>query len=198
MSRKFQNNELCVNCGQRYAGAWAEINTRLQSRQMVNIFFTTAIIALIAFPYKNDNHPYNSTIPIMMGCVSWLFTLWIRHNDQIIGLLSCYCKSLEDIDDPLNELGLPAWHSKQQGIMSSALNARKLSDYSTIILICAAPIPALFNLSQLPGYYIVINSIISLSLSFSAASFIYQNKKIRDEILNNMEFKETNGKYCFK
>lgn len=186
----FKSDDLHISCGQRYAGAWSEINTRLQSRQTVNVFFVTAMLAALALQGKlNDN----SLLPVLVVVMSWVFSFWIRHNDTTIGLLSFYCKTLEEFDDPDNAKGIPAWHSKSQKIMEAALEERKLSDRAMIIIVIFTPISMLFI-----GDYPLWQDVLIPFGSLFCAFYIHCNAKKRDKILYNMRFEsDSDGKFVF-
>jgi hypothetical protein len=141
---------LSVPLATRYAGAWTEINARLQSRQAINATFATVIVSVtsVLLGVALDKGLTSSWLRIgsvATVALAWAFSLWIVHNDAIIGLLSSFCKALEVRDDPDNTLGLPAWHTDGQEWIVKARGMRKFSDWASMTVATIASVPSIVS-----------------------------------------------------
>lgn len=96
----------------RYQGAWGEASARIQSRQLVNLQFAVAVLATgaLVVGLLRDGEPQNWAPILSFGLVAltWMYCLWIRHNDAILGLLGAFMRQCELLDDRCNTTGVPA------------------------------------------------------------------------------------------
>ena len=87
--------------GPRYQGAWSEVAARLQSRQLVNLSFATAVVSACAAilgtmqTTVEDRWPF--VLSIALAVLSWIYAWWIRNNDAMVGLLGAHNQACEVI-----------------------------------------------------------------------------------------------------
>lgn len=132
---------------QRYQAAWTEINARLQSRQTVGAVYMTAAIAMLgasiaASPPPASVFAWRLPFVVLLPVFSFAVAKWVRHNDAIIGLLSAYCASLEEVE---RQPHIPAWHSKGHGFITAALRYRLWTDQATAVIAVASLLPAILH-----------------------------------------------------
>lgn len=179
-----------VPIANRYNGAWAEINARLQSRQNVNITFTTIAVAAIAAMWSERS--YYDAVYFFLPLYGLAATFWICHNDLIIGLLSKYCAECEK--NHANNT-IPAWHTPQQGWIEVALTYRRWTDRGFMIVLLLIVANNFFKVYSTWGsapLKAMLSFFFTLPCLF-AIWLINRNKRKRNEILNEWEFKD--GKF---
>ena len=170
------NAALVLPLSERYRGAWSEIVGRIQARQNINltlfvIVFSYSSILLGGFGKfvldlfaKIKDQPStrfsdaivqdDSIIQLLflsLGavCLSGLsvaFLSWISHNNNSIALLTRFCAEIEKIDNPQNELNVPAWHDQRQEWIKSGRKVRANSNIATSIAVLIALVPNLLCL----------------------------------------------------
>lgn len=197
-----------VTLAHRYTAAWAEINTRLVSRQTVSLYYATVSVTTASLIISTMTGTQSGAFllngwadGISVGLVglTWTFTLWIRHNDATIGLLSAYCRSLELIDDPENRIGLPAWHNEAQGWILRARTYRRYSDRAVIVVTLIAILPAVL----VTAYHVTVSDVMSsllllptVLLGVLAVVFTYRNATARQAIAH-ARFQQTRSGWVF-
>jgi hypothetical protein len=197
-----------VPLAQRYTAAWAEINTRLVSRQTVSLYAAAAAVTVTSLIVGSITGPQADSFllggwadGLCAGLVvlSWTFALWIRHNDATIGLLSAFCRSLEMIDDPMNTDGLPAWHNESQGWIVRARRYRRYSDRAFIGITAIAAMPSAIVCT----YHFVMSSWAAgllilpvIAAGLWAVWFTYGNAALREEIAGD-RFNNSSGVWAF-
>lgn len=164
------SKNLIVPLSQRYASAWQEISQRIQSRQNANLtLFTVSfgIVPLYIFTLLKMQSDYSAlglehspvwvetltvfaVLSIAISIISWAFSFWISHNDKTIGLLGLFCASIERMDNPNNDLPIPAWHDGRQNLITRALDERRLGGYATVAAQCVCGVPAIYWALQFP------------------------------------------------
>jgi hypothetical protein len=133
--------------------------------------------------------------------LSWTFTLWVRHNDATIGLLSAYCKALERIDDPDSKQGWPAWHNEDQNWILLARGLRKLSDVAAVIITVIATAPSLvacvvsFSEGDVVAGAVLLASTVT---GLSAIYFTSLNSQKRSQIANRCFEADRDGTFMFR
>lgn len=186
----------------RYQGAWGEVAARLQSRQLVNLHFAVAVLTtgslVVGLLDKVDPQLWATILSFGLVAFAWVYALWIRHNDAILGLLGAFGKQCELLADPKNELGVPGWFRDDQQWIVLARGYRELSDWAGMILAVLASAP-----SFVVGYWQVeINRPLGLALvaagtvGVSAAVVLYRNKHLRNRIANG-RFEQTPAGWRF-
>lgn len=193
--------------GQRYASAWSEINSRIQARQAANIGYAATTVTAASYiigksitpdPAITQDSKLFVVYSIGLVALSWVYVLWVRHNDAIIGLLSAYCKAIEQLDNKDNKLPFPAWHDDRQQLIVQSYKFRKLTDVATTILTFIATIPA-FLLICLSGWPDRLETGVLLAATTAgllACRFVYQNTVVRKAIAEIM-FQNVDGKWMF-
>jgi len=193
--------------GQRYASAWSEINSRIQSRQAANLGYATTTVTAASYIIGNSIAPNPAVAPniklfvvytIGLVALSWVYVLWVRHNDAIIGLLGAYCKAIERLDNYKNEHPFPAWHDDRQNLIVQSYKFRKLTDVATTILTFIATIPAFFLicLSGFPDRFETGVLLAATIAGLLACRFVYRNTVIRKAIAE-IKFQNVDGKWMF-
>jgi len=130
----------------RYAGAWNEINARLQSRQRVLVTYATIALPTVSLAVAESiKADWFAWLTLSLPALGLVFSLWVCHNDLIIGLLSVFCRECES--EQYKHSGypvrsVPSWFSSTQGWMDAALRYRQFSDLGFIIVLLATCIPA--------------------------------------------------------
>ena len=171
--------------GPRYQGAWSEVAARLQSRQLVNLSFATAVVSACAAilgtmqTTVEDRWPF--VLSIALAILSWIYAWWIRNNDAMVGLLGAHNQACEAFADPDNLAGVPAWFSERQGWIKQARKYRELSDLAGICLCVLSALPALaVGVIRLwHGSWTAAILLAFSALGFAAARYVHGNKSIR-------------------
>jgi hypothetical protein len=134
-----------ISYADRYAAAWGEINQRIGARQQVYLQFAVVSVAAIvglftAWRVTSTNRGLLEWCgSIGLAACTWIFVLWIRTNDVIIGILGAFCKELELGDA---ERDPPAWHTETHGWIRLARHSRRYPDRAaaTLAAVTAAPV----------------------------------------------------------
>ena len=196
---------------QRYASAWQEIGQRIQARQNVNlVLFTTSfgVVPLYIFKlietYSSQSNisqnnqfkmaaeaPYFEApylfmiLAVSISFIAWSFSFWITHNDKTIGLLSAFCGAIEKLDNPRNDLLLPAWHDGAQSLIGMALTERRWGGYASTIALCVCGAPGLICSAYFVSNYtysIFLTYTLTSSVAF-AANRVVDISKFREKLL---------------
>ena len=182
--------------GPRYQGAWAEVSARLQSRQLVNLSFATAVVtacaAIIGTMHPTVEDRWPPVLSIALVILSWIYALWIRNNDAMVGLLGAHNQACEVFADPDNLWGVPAWFSERQLWIKQARKYRELSDLAGIWLCVLSALPALavgvMTLWQNPWLAVFLLGFGAFGMA--AARYVHGNKAIRTS-LSRARFEKT-------
>lgn len=182
--------DLMISLNQRYASAWAEIGQRINARQSVYVQFATvtvvAAVGILGAWAKGSGDLLLKILEfggsIGLTLYTWVFALWIRHNDALIGLLGVYCRSLEQVDEDINA---PCWHSEKQGWTVVARKYRRMSDFAAgglATLVCLEiGVFILFHALHCQMISALIQMIL-LGAEIGAASFLFGSTKFRERI----------------
>lgn len=141
-----------AGAGERYLGAWSEINARLASRQTVNVYWATIVVtgATALASWSAVDADVSSRLggrvgifAIGLAMLNWTFALWVRNNDAVIGLLSSYCSAFEAPPDAGEDRPgqLTSWHTEDRWI-KTARRHRRSSDLAHVLVQVAAVTPA--------------------------------------------------------
>jgi hypothetical protein len=127
----------------RYAAASAEINARIQARQVVTVFYVGGSATLLGLIFNDGTQRSVAGSPnetVILGLLpaifSFAFACWIRHHDLIIGMLSTFCRICEAADA---RSGVPSWHCNRQGWQEAAVRNRRWLDLGFLI-VCLATV----------------------------------------------------------
>lgn len=140
-----------VSASDRYSGAWSEINTRLALRQNSRLAYVSiswVMLGIAANVIIQDSFLKNDLsiwVQLVMALIltfipvlSLAFSLWSFYDDSILGLLSAYCKTIENGEQPINGIIPPSWHTPGQNWLSEARKVRKNFDIAFNIMIYMA------------------------------------------------------------
>ena len=183
--------QLQISIADRYNGAWAEINARLQSRQSVNTAFTMVVLTAIGLMWS-EKLSYIENIGFLLPLFGLATALWIGHNDLIIGLLGKFCSECEKID---SDNSIPGWHTPDQEWIVEAFKYRLWTDWGIIIVLILVVVSnfvkgySILEVAQYKSFLFFISTI----PGFLAIWLVFRNKKKRNEILFKWEFNE--GKF---
>jgi hypothetical protein len=137
---------LLVPAANRYQGAWQEIGARLQSRQFVQATYMTGVVVVLAQGFDlMDPGSWRTPVIWLLTLFTLAVSLWVRHNNSIIGLLGAYCQFLEQSDDEDQRGRVPGWHDGRYKMMHAVLGHRLYSDIAFAVVGLVATAPALFK-----------------------------------------------------
>jgi hypothetical protein len=188
-----QQVELAVSLNQRYASAWAEIGQRINARQSVYVQFASVMVTVVFgvlgawVTGLKDPHSWLRAVAEWGGSIgltvyTWVFALWIRHNDALIGLLGVFCKTLERRDGGIE---YPAWHIEDQGWIVLARHHRKKSDIAAaslgILVCCVIAIFVIIRVysCELP---LALGLLVVFGVECAAVKYLFESAKFRAEI----------------
>jgi len=202
-NRPIMKKSISVPAAQRYTAAWAEINSRLLSRQSANIGFATITLTAASLILGAMLEQTRVTmLPILAGALmmlTWSFALWIRHNDATIGLLGAFCKALELRDEAAGDDHLPAWHMDSQDWIVEARSYRKYSDIATSLIAAIAALPSGFLARShfaSTEYIVALLMLVTFVLALLASLFTMRTAVVRKRIASS-SFREVNGLFVF-
>lgn len=198
-----------VSASDRYSGAWSEINTRLALRQNSRLAYVSiswvmlgiaANVVLQKSISASDIHMQLAIALILTftPLISLAFSLWSFYDDSIIGLLSAYCKTLENGEQPVNGIILPSWHTPGQNWLTEARKVRKYFDiaFNSMIYMASGISILLTFIVVREDWLCVVFFLLQLALLVLTIWVNYKASRKREKIRrSNFIYNWESGKY---
>ncbi len=150
-----------------HSSAWGEINTRIASRQTVQLAFVTITLTFCALAFsvyeKFIDDQGDTALVFLFGsllatALSWVYFAWTRHNEGIIGLLVDFNKSNENQIDTLLGKTESGWNNSSK--YTNSLIHRRWSDRVMYLMHSMTAVPSILALASADNL-----NLVSLSLS---------------------------------
>lgn len=182
----------------RYTGAWAEICSRIQARQQVNLLFAGSLMSLFVATFTNGYEKSKDVlyiVPLVSALITWAYCLWIASHENIIGLLSKYIVSIEHYEYKQNKSDsqsllvneIPSFHDPAQTYSGKSLKARCLTDFATAICIVISAIPSgyigIINVQINAQKFLTIYAFSCCAICLFGSFFVFKNRLLRKRLL---------------
>ncbi len=186
---------------QRYQAAWAEVNTRIQSRLVIQGSFMTGVVVTLLLGLTPpggdmaDPDAWREAAVILLPLLTLATAMWVRHNDAIIGLLSAFMQHLERLDDPHGGGVVPGWQDSRYGAIDAALKYRRWSDAAFAMVGLAATMPALMLLAHrtLVVPSIAVLPAVAALFGIAGIAMVLLNAHVRARIKDNWIYEGSDG-----
>lgn len=177
-----------MSLDQRYTSAWGEISARIGARQTAYVQFATvsvgAATGALSLIMREANDKgwiaiVANAVSIALVVYSWIFVLWIRNNDKMIGLLGAYLAELERMSQS------PRWHTETEGWIVLARDYGQNSVWAGMALTAITSLPAFFiGVARLGNHQVWLGIVLLLFASAGncSAVFLHETSSIRLEI----------------
>lgn len=194
---------------QRYQAAWAEVNTRIQSRLVIQGSFMTGVVVTLLLGLvpqgadMADPGNWRTAAVVLLPMLTFATALWVRHNDAIIGLLSAFMQHLEMLDDPDQTGAVPGWQDTRYRVIDAALQYRRYSDWAFMIVAVVATAPAVvLALYRLWGPFTLLSPlvpvypVVGIGFGLAGMVIVFRNSTVRKKIKDDWAYGcEDDGKH---